>query len=100
MADFDEVLILLLIILLPSFTYSLADKGCSDDPCFPGAECIPQAKFNIDPRFPIPDDVDLRLYRCGTCPDGYEGDGETCTAVSKSTSLNHKVTLRFEKKPQ
>ncbi|XP_022080925.1 fibrillin-1-like isoform X2 [Acanthaster planci] len=53
----------------------LDQTTCFDGPCFPGVRC-----FDI----PIPSNLDIstvtiiKRYRCGDCPPGYEGDGETC----------------------
>ncbi|KAJ8415005.1 hypothetical protein AAFF_G00007030 [Aldrovandia affinis] len=40
---------------------------CEKAPCFPGAPCINS----------------FGSYRCGSCPEGLEGDGRTCKALNR-----------------
>lgn len=50
---------------------------CADTPCSDGVRCIdvPLNLNNID----FDSATIVRLYRCGSCPAGFEGDGKTCT---------------------
>ncbi|XP_033647128.1 neurogenic locus notch homolog protein 1-like isoform X1 [Asterias rubens] len=50
---------------------------CADTPCFDGVRCfdIPLNLNNID----LDSATIVKLYRCGSCPAGFEGDGKTCT---------------------
>lgn len=49
--------------------------SCETGPCFPGVECIDLAP---------PDEG----YACGPCPDGYEGDGESCSDIRECETDN------------
>ena len=52
-------------------------KACDDEPCFPGVDCF-------DLRTP----VDMKLYRCGGCPVGMYGNGETCDVYKVGARCN------------
>ncbi|KAJ8253145.1 hypothetical protein GJAV_G00209620 [Gymnothorax javanicus] len=41
---------------------------CAHMPCFPGVPCLPQSQGG---------------FRCGRCPLGYVGDGQSCRAVCR-----------------
>uniref|UniRef100_H2ZQX7 TSP C-terminal domain-containing protein n=1 Tax=Ciona savignyi TaxID=51511 RepID=H2ZQX7_CIOSA len=41
--------------------------NCSEDPCYPGVECV---------------DIDAG-FECGTCPLGYQGNGSNCTDIDE-----------------
>jgi hypothetical protein len=49
--------------------------SCEPEPCFAGVECTDLAP---------PDEG----YICGPCPDGYEGDGETCSDIPECETDN------------
>lgn len=40
---------------------------CADNTCFPGVECVDSAAG----------------FQCGSCPDGYKGNGSHCTDIDE-----------------
>ena len=62
-------------------------KACEDEPCFPGVDC-----------YDLRTAVDMRYYRCGSCPVGMYGNGESChvyhvAAKCKCYSDPHFITF-------
>lgn len=53
----------------PAGDHCTDTDGCAGDACFPGVTCT---------DVPAPGSG----HTCGPCPDGYQGDGETCIATS------------------
>ncbi|KAI6650257.1 Thrombospondin-2-like [Oopsacas minuta] len=49
--------------------------ACRTNPCFPGVECT------TDPDL-------MHIANCGSCPEGYDGSGITCTDIDECTEAN------------
>ena len=45
---------------------------CHKNPCFPGSDC-----YNLPDR-----------YKCGSCPEGFTGNGQKCTAARNPCQPN------------
>ena len=45
---------------------------CMRDPCFPSVECR---------------NVGNGSFKCESCPDGFEGDGKSCTDIDEVTLI-------------
>ena len=49
--------------------------GCANSPCHMGVLCTDMPAPGVG-------------FKCGTCPTGYEGDGETCTDIDECATAN------------
>ena len=79
--------------LIKSINFSSPDaRQCLDRPCFPQVQCT-DVELRDVLRTPNWRTLSIiKLFRCGDCPQGYEGDGEVCR--SKYRVLGNKK-IRF-----
>ncbi|XP_070553531.1 uncharacterized protein [Ptychodera flava] len=62
--------------------YGLDPRRCRDKPCSPLSRCR-DVEFKVNEVKDVDDSGLLKLFKCGPCPSGYSGDGETCTKATE-----------------
>ena len=65
---------------------SLDEDGCLTNPCYTGVRCADVAVNDLADH--------PKGFLCADCPDGLEGDGQTCVGVYENSIFNFQ--LRYQ----